>query len=185
MKIIGHTDVLKKLEKLSKLNNIPPLLFYGQFGIGKASCALYFCALSNPGQSEKVLKLVHPDIIILTIGDIVPFGPRPEDFDNFRSISIDQVRSLKTELQKPPIYARRRFVIIMDADMLTIEAQNSLLKIIEEQEKRTTFILITSNYTKILPTIISRTIKVSFKSLNFEDFKSYDYYWKYDLELLY
>ncbi|MEO0143704.1 MAG: hypothetical protein ABIL89_07430 [candidate division WOR-3 bacterium] len=185
MEIVGHRDVLRKLEKLSKLKVIPPLLFYGQFGIGKASSALYFCALCNLNQSEKIFKLVHPDIIILTNGEVVPYGPRPTDFDNLKNISIEQVRSLKVELQKPPIYAKRRFVIIMDADMLTIEAQNSLLKILEEHEKRTTFILITSNYTKILPTIISRTLKIPFKSLSFEDFKQYKYDWKYELEFLY
>ncbi len=186
MEIVGHRDVLYKLEKISRLEKIPPLLFYGQFGIGKASTALYFCGLANPiEQRDKIFKLNHPDIIILTNNEIKPYGPRPDNFDNFKNISIEQVRSLKLELQKPPIYARRRFVIIMDADMLTIEAQNALLKVLEEHEMRTTFILISSNYTKILPTILSRTLKISFKSLSFDEFKSYKYDWKYDVENLY
>ncbi len=186
MEIIGHRDALYKLEKISHLEKIPPLLFYGQFGIGKASTALYFCGLVNPPeQRDKIFRLIHPDIIILTSCDSKPYGPRPDNFDNFKNISIEQVRNLKVELQKSPIYAKRRFVIIMDADMLTIEAQNALLKILEEHQMRTTFILISSNYTKILPTILSRALKISFKSLCFDEFKSYKYNWKYNLEILY
>jgi len=186
LEIISHKDIIKKLEKISKMDYIPPLLFYGQFGIGKSTTALYFCALCNPeNQSDKIFKLTHPDIIILTNGETKPYGPRSENFDNLKNISIEQVRNLKIELQKPPIYAKRRFVIIMDADMLTIEAQNSLLKILEEHEKKTTFILITSNYYKILPTILSRTLKISFKSLSFEDFLKYKYNWNFDVRILY
>lgn len=186
MKIIGNEDVILRLKKISKLSNIPPLLFYGQKGIGKASTALYFCTLSNPReQEEKILKLIHPDVLIITNGELKPYGPRPDNFDDSKFISIEKIRFLKSELIKPPVYAKRRFVIIMDADMLTIEAQNSLLKILEEHENRTTFILITSNYLKILPTIISRTIKIPFKSLSFEEFSKYEYSWKTDIELIY
>ena len=185
MNIIGHKDILRSLVSISKFKNVPPLLFYGQFGIGKSTVALYFCGLCNPKQEEKIYKLIHPDIIFISVGELKPYGPRPENFDNLKNISIEQIRNLKIELQKPPIYAKKRFVIIMDADMLTIEAQNSLLKILEEYQTRTTFILITSNYLKIFPTILSRTLKISFKCLSFEEFLSYEYNWNYDIKLIY
>jgi len=185
MNIIGHKDILRSLVSISKFKNVPPLLFYGQFGIGKSTVALYFCGLCNPKQEEKIYKLIHPDIIFVSVGELKPYGPRPENFDNLKNISIEQIRNLKIELQKPPIYAKKRFVIIMDADMLTIEAQNSLLKILEEYQTRTTFILITSNYLKIFPTILSRTLKISFKCLSFEEFLSYEYNWNYDIKLIY
>jgi replication-associated recombination protein RarA len=185
MNIIGHKDIIKNLISISKFKDIPPLLFYGQFGIGKSTTALYFCSLCNPKSEEKIYKLNHPDIIFISVGELKPYGPRPDNFDNLKNISIEQIRNLKIELQKPPIYAKRRIVIIMDADMLTIEAQNSLLKILEEHQNKTTFILITSNYLKILPTILSRTLKISFKSLSFEEFLSYEYNWNYDIKLIY
>jgi len=185
MNIIGHKDILRSLVSISKFKNVPPLLFYGQFGIGKSTVALYFCGLCNPKHEEKIYKLIHPDIIFVSVGELKPYGPRPENFDNLKNISIEQIRNLKIELQKPPIYAKKRFVIIMDADMLTIEAQNSLLKILEEYQTRTTFILITSNYLKIFPTILSRTLKISFKCLSFEEFLSYEYNWNYDVKLIY
>ena len=61
-----------------------------------------------------------------------------------------------------------RFIIIDEAQTMTPEAANSLLKILEEPPSRTTFILLVDNLSKVFPTIISRCQVVNFTSLSRE-----------------
>jgi DNA polymerase III subunit delta' len=71
------------------------------------------------------------------------------------TISIDAIRRIKvaTKLKSD----KKRVVTIIDADMMTIEAQNSLLKILEEPPQNTIFLLSTTNKDRLLETVVSRT----------------------------
>src|SRR3990170_6472976 len=91
--------------------------------------------------TEGTLKLPHPDVLELY----------PE-----RSIKIQQVKELITFAHKKPYLASYKFILIHDAEKLTLEAANALLKILEEPPLHTHFFLSTEHQTAILPTILSR-----------------------------
>lgn len=77
-----------------------------------------------------------------------------------KSISIDKTRESFNFLAKKPFSAKKKILVIYDAEKLTLDAQNSLLKNLEEPNKSSQIILVTENETSLLPTIISRSLKI-------------------------
>lgn len=75
-------------------------------------------------------------------------------------ITIDQVRQLKSHIFQKPITQKYKFVIIEQAENLTIEAQNALLKMLEEPPKTCIIILEAKDKSNLLATIISRLITI-------------------------
>ncbi len=203
--IIGHERIKKYFSHLIEQDNLSPsYLFYGPEGVGKSTLALEIAKAYNCESTEirpcgecptcrKFSKLIHPDLVVL-----YPSRPenlralaidqgklKPDKFDPTKNITIDQVRELQLELTKAPFMAKKRFVLFLYADNLTVEAQNALLKTLEEPPDNTIFILISSNIGKILPTIRSRCRLVKFSSLKFEEFRQYPFTTQYPLPLLY
>ena len=84
---------------------------------------------------------VNPDIFIF----------KEED-----SIKIEQIRQLKKNLQLKPYLLKFKVAVINQAEKLTTEAQNALLKTLEEPPENSILILTTGNMELILPTITSR-----------------------------
>ncbi|MDP1743739.1 MAG: hypothetical protein Q8L51_03030 [Candidatus Amesbacteria bacterium] len=82
-----------------------------------------------------------PDILVIT----------PE-----KSIGIDEVRLIQHFLAKKPIQSEKNIVYIKDAHLLTIPAQNALLKILEEPPGNSEIYLVTDQPDQLLPTILSR-----------------------------
>src|SRR3989344_3335394 len=78
-------------------------------------------------------------------------------------ITIDQIRQLKRSLYQKPIHLPLKIIIIRRAQRLTIEAQNALLKILEEPPQHAIIILLSDDKKSLLPTIISRVISVKTK----------------------
>ncbi len=76
-------------------------------------------------------------------------------------ISIDQIRELKRQIYQKPIASHFKIVVIQEADKLTREAQNSLLKIFEEPPKHAIIILEAPDKNTLLPTIVSRATTVN------------------------
>lgn len=72
------------------------------------------------------------------------------------SISINQIREIKQLIFQKPLTQRFNIVIIYEAQKLTIEAQNALLKILEEPPQSTIIILVAPDSSALLPTILSR-----------------------------
>ncbi|KKR78278.1 MAG: DNA-directed DNA polymerase [Candidatus Curtissbacteria bacterium GW2011_GWA1_40_9] len=77
------------------------------------------------------------------------------------SISIDEIRNLKKQLYQKPIYQKQKIVVIKDADKLTTEAQNALLKVLEEPPSHAILILIAHSSKNLLPTINSRIVTIN------------------------
>ena len=78
-----------------------------------------------------------------------------------KQISIEQIRELKGHIYQKPIKAKVKFVVVKDADMLTIEAQNALLKLLEEPPSHAVIVLATERKQKLLPTVRSRTVEIN------------------------
>ena len=82
------------------------------------------------------------------------------------AIKIDQVRDAIERSAYRPFEGRRRVVIVNDAEALNAEAQNALLKTLEEPPAASTFVLVTSRPDMLLPTVLSRCQRLRFGRLS-------------------
>lgn len=117
----------------------------------------YSRLLNNLGQSLLVVgengldsdRLVD-QLAEASPSDIISIMPAPDK----KQISVMQIRQLATQLRTHPI--RRRVITIKNAESMTEEAQNALLKVLEEPPLRTHFIINATHIGSLLPTIVSR-----------------------------
>ncbi len=105
-------------------------------------------------------------------------GEESEELDGKKSkrkggvnltIKIDDIKAAKARLVYRPLIARHQVLIIDDAHLMNVATANSLLKILEEPRPHLVVMLITSRFHRILPTLRSRSAKVSVASLTPED----------------
>lgn len=169
--IIGNEKVKALLDKTIKSNNIlHSYMFLGIDGIGKMKFAKEFAKMILCESTEKkpcnkckaCLEFENnnnPDFNVI------------EKYEN--SIKIDQIRYMNQKIVEKPIVSKRKVYIINEAETMTREAQNSLLKTLEEPPYYATIILIVSNENKLLNTIKSRCIKVNFIGLKTEEINQY------------
>jgi DNA polymerase III delta prime subunit len=85
-----------------------------------------------------------------------------------RSVGIDLVRHVIEALSKYPFEGRRSVVVVFEAHLATAEAQNALLKILEEPPSSAAIVLVTEYPDRLLPTILSRCYEVRFEPLSNE-----------------
>ena len=143
MDFIGHKKQWEFLINTAKNGKTShSFIFSGQESLGKSKVALAFIAYLNKG------KMTYPDLIL-----IEPQG---------KETKIDQIRDLKAILALKPRVASFRAVIIDQAHTLNEEAQNCLLKTLEEPKAQTIFILITSFEEMLLGTVRSRCQTLKF-----------------------
>jgi DNA polymerase-3 subunit delta' len=140
-------------------------LFEGGKGTGKLKMGTlfaktYFCSNRSdyytPCQECSNCKRIdtgnHPDFHI-----IQPDG---------QSIKKDQIKQLKAEFNKTGVESNKKVYIINQADKMTVDAANTLLKFLEEPHKGTIAILLTEKKSSILTTILSRCQTVGFIPLS-------------------
>jgi len=161
--IVGHVDNIKMLRHMEGRRRIPhAVLLSGPSGIGKFMVASVLGAAllceapeSRPcGSCQSCLQLsygTHPDLLV-----IIPDGA---------TIKIEQIRKLQHEVALAPYVSSRRVCIINEGELMTVQAANSLLKILEEPVGDIVFVLITANRLMLLPTIISRCMTIGFQPL--------------------
>ncbi len=102
---------------------------------------------------RKLLAGVHPDLIWLR--------RQPDDKGKLRrEITVDQVRALTADAAVAPNEAERKVYIIPEADTLNTQAQNALLKALEDPPGHACFILCTPAADALLPTVLSRLVRV-------------------------
>ncbi len=80
-----------------------------------------------------------------------------------RSIGIEDVRKALVFLAKKPLISKRRLLVINNSQKLTIDAQNALLKTLEEPNTSSQIVLIADNEETLLPTVLSRCQKILIK----------------------
>jgi DNA polymerase III gamma/tau subunit len=85
---------------------------------------------------------------------------------NINSIGIEEIKNMQKKLFLKPIKSQTKAVILQDAELLTIEAQNALLKSLEEPPDNTIIILSTESIEPLLATIISRCQIIDIKDKN-------------------
>lgn len=138
-------------------------LFHGPDGVGKKTTAYALAAALNClapedgnacGRCSACLAIAggtHPDL----------FRIHPQG----KNIKIDQIRELQEALSYKRWQGNYKIAVIDEVDLMTDEAANSLLKILEEPSEKTCFVLITSRPQSLLPTIWSRCQLYSFRAL--------------------
>ena len=159
--LLGHETVKESLGRAIACDRISnAYVFEGSQGVGKKLCAKLFsqalvCENNNACGScplcVQALAGTLPDIITLT-----------KDRDR-ASVGVDNVREqIISEVFLKPRNARRKIFIIEYGDELSVEAQNALLKVLEEPPSYVTFIICVTSKEKLLSTVLSRSQVVSF-----------------------
>jgi DNA polymerase-3 subunit delta' len=178
--VIGHRRLITLLSRAIAHDTLPPaLLFAGPRGVGKRRTAVAMAQTLNclhpivrsagalaPAEDltlqrdacgtctscRRIERGVHPDIIILEAGDT-------------GTIRIDDVREVVATAGYRPFEARRRVVMIDEADAMLAPAQSALLKTLEEPPSASLFILVSSMPDALLPTVLSRCSRLRFGPL--------------------
>lgn len=157
-------------ETITKGNILHSYMFFGTEGIGKKIFALEFakmilCENQKNSPCEKCKSCIefnsnnNPDFFF-----IEPDG---------NSIKINQIRNMQKGILEKPIISSKKVYIINNAETMTKEAQNSLLKTLEEPQEYVVIILIVSDENSMLPTIKSRCTKIFFEKISDENLKTY------------
>ncbi|MCX7923785.1 MAG: AAA family ATPase [Clostridia bacterium] len=169
--IVGQEEVIGSLKGAIKSSKIGhAYMFYGPKGIGKSTVARVFAGLllCNGNYSNVSCKECPPCLMYNE-------GSNP-DFhiieSSGASIGVEDIRKLQSDVIIRPMYSQRKVYLIRDADKMTVQAQNSLLKTLEEPPEYTVIILTASNYDALLETIRSRVLKYSFKKNSYSEVKN-------------
>ncbi len=90
-----------------------------------------------------------------------------------RSISVNQIRELTTEIYLQPFHFPKKIYLIKDAEKMTTGAQNALLKVFEEPPKYAVILLVANSLSGLLPTILSRGVQIRCPQLSPNELKEY------------
>ncbi|MBQ8299381.1 MAG: DNA polymerase III subunit delta' [Clostridia bacterium] len=168
VEIIGHKKVKKQLEKTIETNSIGhAYLFVGKNGIGKKLLAKEF-AKSVMCENSKNLDYCDNCDSCFTFESGSDFKII---YPTKNVIKVDEIRDFCSELFLLPTKSKRKVFIIDDAECMNEQAQNALLKVLEEPPLYATIILITANKEKLLNTIKSRVIEIQFDFLTDDEIK--------------
>ena len=179
--VSGHRALIRLVAGAAARGSLPPsLILAGPDGVGKRLVAtalaqalncveplrgapadaasdddagsLPIDACGQCGVCQRIARGSHPDV--LTLG-----------LDGDAAITIDEVRQAVGEVRYRPFEGRRRVLIINNADRLVPQAQNALLKTLEEPPAASQFLLVSARPDRLLATVRSRCQRISFGHL--------------------
>ena len=159
--IVGQEPVVRTLERAIETGRVAhAYLFSGPRGTGKTSTAKVLAMGLNceqgptpepDGTCESCRAITNNSSL-----DVV-------EMDAASNRGIDEIRDLRDRVNLAPVAGRRKVYIIDEVHMLTPEAFNALLKMLEEPPEHVVFVLATTEKHKVLPTIISRCQSFDFR----------------------
>jgi DNA polymerase-3 subunit delta' len=163
--VIGHENIIQHLQNAISAQKVShAYIFYGEEGMGKKTLANAFaktlqCEENGIRSCDRCKSCMqadsgnHPDIIRVTHEKL--------------SIGVDDIRiQVNADILVKPYNSRYKIYIIDDADKLTEQAQNALLKTMEEPPEYAVILLLVSNLTSLLPTILSRCVQLNLKPVD-------------------
>ena len=161
--LIGQEQVKQLLTESIQTGRIGhAYMFCGPDGIGRRTMARCFAetltcsanAAEPCGTCEACVlnaNSTNPDVLVI------------QKQDGKATIGVEEVRLVQDEISTAPQFGRYKVIIFENAEKLTVQAQNALLKTLEEPPPYIVMILISSNNLQILDTVKSRSVKVDFK----------------------
>lgn len=171
--VVGHKDILKYISSAVENNRVShAYILNGERGSGKKMLANLFAMtlLCETGDNEPCGKCHsckqaesgnHPDIIRVT-------------HEKPNSISVDDIRTqVNNTVDIKPYQGPYKVYIIPQADMMTPQAQNAILKTIEEPPSYAVFLLLTENAETLLSTINSRCVMLKLRNIKDTLIKKY------------
>lgn len=163
--VIGHKDIIQYIQNAVKQDKLShAYILNGERGSGKKMlAALFAMTLQCQEQGDapcgechsckQALSMNHPDIIRV-------------QHEKPNTISVDDVRKqINNDIMIKPYSGPYKIYIIPEADLLTVQAQNALLKTIEEPPKYAVIFLLTENAESLLPTIMSRCVMLKLRNI--------------------
>lgn len=163
--VVGHKDIIEYIQNAVAQNKVShAYILNGERGSGKRMLAnLFAMTLQCDNQKAEACGECHscrqadsgnhPDIIRLT-------------HEKPTSISVDDIREqINNDIMVKPYSGPYKIYIIPEADIMTVQAQNALLKTIEEPPQYAVIFLLTENAETLLPTIRSRCVMLKLKNI--------------------
>ena len=171
--IVGHEQIIWHLKNAVSTGKIShAYMFNGEQGSGKKLLANLFAMTlqCEEGGTEPCMKCRscrqaltgnHPDIIRVS-------------HEKPNTIGVEDIRGqVNGDIQIRPYNGKYKLYIISDADRMTVQAQNAILKTIEEPPGYAVLMLLANNADMMLPTILSRCVRLNLKAVKDGDIKEY------------
>lgn len=171
--IIGHEMIKEHFKKAIETNHVShAYILTGEAGMGRKSLASAFAMtlLCEKGKKEpcmqchackQVMSGNHPDLIFVS-------------HEKPNSIGVDDIREqINDTIMIRPYSSYYKIYIVDEAEKMTAQAQNALLKTIEEPPFYAIIMLLTTNQEAFLPTILSRCVQLKLKPLQDSVVKTY------------
>lgn len=171
--IVGNEQIINHLRSAVELDKVShAYIFNGEKGSGKKLLAQAFARLLQcDGEGEKPCGSCrscrqaqsgnHPDIIKI-------------NHEKPNTVGIEDIREqLVGDIQIKPYQSRYKIYIVPDAEKMTVQAQNALLKTIEEPPAYAVILLLTTNASSFLPTILSRCVVLNMKPVPDREVRRY------------
>ena len=165
-KLYGYNKALTELVKLYKNKKLPSKIFFtGPKGIGKATMAYHLINYIFSSKEEYQYNLSKLEINNLNkshkliLNNIHPNFHHIDIMEDKKIIEISQIRQMINYSTKSTFNNNERIILIDNVENLNLNSLNSLLKIVEEPNENTLFILIFDSNKNILNTLKSRCLK--------------------------
>ncbi len=172
--VIGQDRILSLLDYSLKTNTIAhAYLLVGPRHVGKGTLAFNLAqALNCDGPEvpcgqcrscQRILESKHADVISISVDSRIESAVTSNSLEHKTEIGIKDMLELQRMANLPPYEGKCKVFIIDDAEYLSTEAANSLLKILEEPPQMVVWLLLAAEEEHLLPTIISRCQRLELK----------------------
>ncbi|MDY5986315.1 DNA polymerase III subunit delta' [Sporofaciens sp. SGI.106] len=171
--VVGHKDIINYIRNAVKENKVShAYILNGERGSGKKMLATLFattlqCEKGGPDPCNVCHSCIqaesgnHPDIIRV-------------QHEKPNTISVEDIRTqVNNDILIKPYQGPYKIYIISEADLMTPQAQNALLKTIEEPPEYAVIFLLTENAEALLPTITSRCVMLKLRNIKDALIKKY------------
>lgn len=171
--VVGHKDIIKYIQSAVTADQVShAYIMNGPKGSGKKLLSLLFattllCEEKGAEPCNKCHSCIqaesgnHPDIIRVT-------------HEKPNTISVDDIREqVNNTIDIKPYQGPYKIYIIDQADLMTVQAQNAILKTIEEPPAYAIIMLLTENADTLLPTITSRCVMLKLRNIKDQLIKKY------------
>jgi DNA polymerase-3 subunit delta' len=162
--VIGHENVKGKLSSLLARGSAGTYLFYGPPSVGKRTMAFEL--------AKAILCNNRPMFGDCSCRSCLKFYTGHPDFlciGQHEKIKVEDVDSVLDFTSLSSLLSNEKVIVVDNAQDITWEAANRLLKVLEEPPPKVSFFLVTQDINALIPTILSRCIKYEFGVLSRED----------------